>query len=99
MLQEEFFEKVKFEKFKFEKSKHPEIIKMYMRAHDIQQKSYMYLFACWVILHAFVVVNVVCYFFKKFSECHNSLGTDKDQNFISPFLGPNCLQTCYQQTT
>ena len=62
------------------------------------------LFACWVILHAFVV----CGFFSELAflkisfrntiRVTNSLDPDHDLHFVDLDLGPNCIQS-YQQTT
>ena len=56
------------------------------------------LLACWVIVHAYVVI---CLFSKlhfsksSFSNAirvSNGLDPDQDRRFVSPDLGPNCLQ-------
>ena len=51
------------------------------------------LFACWAIFHALVLLT---FFFKKSFRntfrLSNSLDPDQDRHFVSPDLGPNCLQ-------
>ena len=56
------------------------------------------LFACWVIVHAFLSsVDFFQFFFSKESfrntiRVSNRLDPDQARRFVGPDLGPNCLQ-------
>ena len=59
------------------------------------------LFACWVILHAFMSSVFLLFFFLNFffKKCSrntirvsNSLDPDQARHFVGPDLGPYCLQ-------
>ena len=64
-----------------------------------QVKCLTSLFACWVIVHVFVVILFFSNshfsekIFRNTIRVSNGLDPDQDRHFVGPERGPNCLQS------